>query len=79
MNEPVEPLEAFRPSKAMVSSHQFCIQVADLTNVQVYAGVFPIDSNDFLKLEESIKRVRKYPSFWIWLFTLVSLVNAYGP
>lgn len=24
----------------------------------VYAGVFPVDSNDFLKLEESIKRVR---------------------
>jgi len=26
---------------------------------QVYAGIFPIDSNDFLKLEESIKRVCK--------------------
>jgi translation factor GUF1, mitochondrial len=24
----------------------------------VYAGVFPVDNNDFLKLEESIKRVR---------------------
>ena len=23
----------------------------------VYAGIFPVDSNDFLKLEESIKRV----------------------
>jgi translation factor GUF1, mitochondrial len=25
--------------------------------MKVYAGIFPIDSNDFLKLEESIKRV----------------------
>lgn len=24
---------------------------------QVYAGVFPVDSSDFSKLEESIKRV----------------------
>ena len=24
----------------------------------VYAGVFPVDNSDFLKLEESIKRVR---------------------
>lgn len=28
------------------------------SQAMVYAGVFPIDSNDFLKLEESIKRVR---------------------
>ncbi|KAF7970214.1 hypothetical protein HWV62_24738 [Athelia sp. TMB] len=40
INEPVEPMEGFQPTKAMV-----------------YAGVFPIDSNDFLKLEESIKRL----------------------
>lgn len=29
-----------------------------LSHDQVYAGVYPVDSNDFLKLEESIKRVR---------------------
>lgn len=27
------------------------------SNHQVYAGVYPVDSNDFPKLEESIKRV----------------------
>jgi len=27
------------------------------TNAQVFAGVYPVDSNDFPKLEESIKRV----------------------
>ncbi|KIM79683.1 hypothetical protein PILCRDRAFT_823221 [Piloderma croceum F 1598] len=40
VGEPVEPMEGFQPTKAMV-----------------YAGIFPIDSNDFLKLEESIKRL----------------------
>ena len=32
----------------------------------VYAGIFPVDSSDFPKLEESIKRVRptNYPLLW---------------
>lgn len=25
---------------------------------QVFAGIYPVESNDFLKLEESIKRVQ---------------------
>lgn len=29
---------------------------------QVFAGIFPIDTSDFLKLEESIKRVCFLPS-----------------
>lgn len=28
------------------------------SKAMVYAGIFPVDSNDFPKLEESIKRVR---------------------
>jgi translation elongation factor EF-4 len=27
------------------------------SKAMVYAGVFPVDSNDFIKLEESIKRL----------------------
>jgi translation elongation factor EF-4 len=26
--------------------------------LQVYAGIYPVDANDFLNLEESIRRVR---------------------
>ena len=33
------------------------LTVVPWVRVQVYAGVFPVDSNDFPKLEESIKRV----------------------
>ncbi|TBU65331.1 GTP-binding protein lepa [Dichomitus squalens] len=38
----VEPMPGFKPAKAMAS---------------VYAGIYPVDSSDFLKLEESIKRL----------------------
>ncbi|KIK08778.1 hypothetical protein K443DRAFT_84197 [Laccaria amethystina LaAM-08-1] len=38
--EPVEPMEGFQETKAMV-----------------FAGVFPVDSSDFPKLEESINRL----------------------
>ena len=30
---------------------------------KVYAGIYPVDSNDFLKLEESIKRVTEFAEF----------------
>ncbi|TFK42353.1 P-loop containing nucleoside triphosphate hydrolase protein [Crucibulum laeve] len=40
VNESVDPMPGFQPTKAMV-----------------FAGVFPVDSNDFPKLEESINRL----------------------
>jgi len=49
-----------------------------LTMSKVYAGVFPIDGNDFAKLEESIKRVCM---LWHALFTEADchLAYAYWP
>ena len=35
----------------------FLLTVVPCGRGQVYAGVFPVDSNDFPKLEESVKRV----------------------
>lgn len=53
----VEPLPGFKPMKAMVSP-LFVSEMALLMNMtKVYAGVFPMDSADFPKLEESIERV----------------------
>lgn len=54
----VEPLLGFQPNKAMVQvSFQTRYWHADSPCVQVYAGVFPFDSSEFPRLEESIKRV----------------------
>jgi hypothetical protein len=55
----VEPLLGFQPNKAMVKVpfQTFIYWHADLLFVQVYAGVFPFDSSEFPRLEESIKRV----------------------
>lgn len=46
----------FRLAKAMVGTFRFL--QSNFQNLQVYAGIFPVDTNDFIKLEESIKRVR---------------------
>jgi GTP-binding protein LepA len=51
----VDALPGFKPMKAMVRaspSHDHTQLI-----VQVYAGVFPVDSGDFSKLEEAIERV----------------------
>ncbi len=57
----VDPLPGFQATKPMVRpSHVmivFLLTVVRCGRGQVYAGVFPLDSNDFPKLEESIKRV----------------------
>ncbi|KAG8695800.1 Translation factor guf1 mitochondrial, partial [Ceratobasidium sp. 395] len=55
----VEPLPGFRPAKAMVWV-VFWPQFRSSMNAllpQVFAGVYPLESNDFPKLEESIKRL----------------------
>lgn len=45
---------------------------------QVYAGIFPVDTNDFIKLEESIKRVRHCRAhFLLHLSRSARPVNAY--
>jgi len=49
-------MPGFQPAKAMVSDSQILI-TSTLTGVQVFAGVYPIDSSDFPKLEESINRL----------------------
>jgi len=59
IGEPVDPMPGFEPAKAMVSfGIPFTTDILHLVLAcpQVYAGVFPIDTNDFSKLEESIKR-----------------------
>ena len=43
-----------RPSPVMTG---LLLTVVPCDRGQVYAGVFPVDSSDFSKLEESIKRV----------------------
>lgn len=53
---PVDPMPGFRPAKAMVSMR--CFSQPNPHCLQVYAGIFPVDTNDFIKLEESVKRVR---------------------
>ncbi|KAG6855958.1 Translation factor guf1 mitochondrial [Tephrocybe sp. NHM501043] len=53
---PVEPLPGFQPAKAMVSFGLHPM-MHFIDKYQVFAGVFPVDSNDFPKLEESIKRL----------------------
>ena len=40
----------------MVSTSRF--PQSNSQNFQVYAGIFPVNTNDFIKLEESVKRVR---------------------
>ena len=63
VGEPVAPLPGLAPSKAMVwqiSLDQSLLLTPPIR--QVYAGIFPIDANDFPKLEESIKKVRPQPS-----------------
>lgn len=56
---PVDPMPGFKPAKAMVRVYVLtCDHFQGLRVRKVYAGVYPVDSNDFLKLEESIKRVR---------------------
>jgi translation elongation factor EF-4 len=59
IGEPVDPIPGFKPAKAMVGVGIIINGVFSkrLLCLQVYAGVFPVDTNDFLKLEESIKRV----------------------
>ena len=49
-------MPGFRPAKAMVSTTDLLQH--NFQRLQVYAGIFPVDTNDFIKLEESIKRVR---------------------
>lgn len=56
----VEALPGFKPMKAMVSF--LVLRPPSLVgrrqaDSQVYAGVFPVDSGDFSKLEEAIARV----------------------
>ena len=54
----VEPMPGFKPAKAMVCAAPLSPLILVLKATQVYAGIYPVDSNDFHKLEESIKRVR---------------------
>lgn len=45
---------------------------------QVYAGIFPVDTDAFIKLEESVKRVRNYSlHIPLHLSTSVCPANAY--
>ncbi len=60
VGHPVEPMPGFKPARAMVRAPvaSACISTADVHPfVKVYAGIYPVDNNDFLKLEESIRRV----------------------
>ena len=50
-------MPGFRLAKAMVGMPRSPQRNSE--NFQVYAGIFPVDTNDFIKLEESIKRVRR--------------------
>ena len=50
-------MPGFQLAKAMVST--FRSLQSNSQNLQVYAGIFPVDTSDFIKLEESVKRVRK--------------------
>jgi len=45
-------MAGFKPSKAMVSTNFLCYVPSSFVS-----GIFPIDNNDFQKLEESINRV----------------------
>lgn len=56
-DKPVEPLPGFKPMKAMVSLLVVSEMTLLMNMLKVYAGVFPMDSADFPKLEESIERV----------------------
>jgi len=40
-----------------------------LIEIKVFAGVYPIDSSDFPKLEESINRVCRFSCFFYVEFT----------
>lgn len=53
----MEPFAGFHSAKAMVSCVVLCLCQLIIRDAQVFAGVYPIDSNDFPKLEESINRV----------------------
>ena len=53
----MEPLSGFQPAKAMVILVYSCFPDPRITLFKVFAGIFPIESNDFPKLEESINRV----------------------
>lgn len=59
VGEPVEPMPGFKPAKAMVRSGPSKMSKCGYNVVcqQVFAGIYPVESNDFPKLEESIKRV----------------------
>jgi translation elongation factor EF-4 len=53
-------MPGFKPAKAMVRSTlgKMSVWVYNVVWQQVFAGIYPIESNDFPKLEESIKRVQ---------------------
>jgi translation elongation factor EF-4 len=52
-------MPGFKPAKAMVRSGPSKMSKCGYNVVcqQVFAGIYPVESNDFPKLEESIKRV----------------------
>ena len=54
-------MPGFQQAKAMVSFSNLKLKASLIKfsiNDQVFAGVYPVDSNDFTKLEESVRRVR---------------------
>ena len=57
VGETVEPLAGFQTAKAMVGYVDSCLYQPIDYDIQVFAGVYPMESNDFPKLEESINRV----------------------
>jgi translation elongation factor EF-4 len=57
VGETVEPLAGFQTAKAMVGYVDSCFYQPINYDFQVFAGVYPMESNDFPKLEESINRV----------------------
>ena len=67
-------MPGFKPAKAMVrelaESFIRCTAGSPASS-QVYAGIYPVDSNDFPKLEESIRRVRGTLSLLAGLAELV--------
>jgi hypothetical protein len=55
----LSPCLAFNPPKLWCVQplcNEMCLR--NVYNRQVFAGIYPIESNDFPKLEESIKRVQ---------------------
>jgi translation elongation factor EF-4 len=59
---PVEPMPGFKPTQPMVERLLSSCTLKTLTHrCQVFAGVFPIDSSDFPKLEEAIQKARMIP------------------